>query len=68
MKCPYCGFDDVDEKDFFCIMCGKPVETENSCSECGIGLPPYARYCPQCGRPTVFEEMGVSVKFSPKDQ
>jgi len=46
MKCPDCGFENLD-KAKFCNECGNKLEI--SCSNCGTLNPPGSKFCNECG-------------------
>jgi len=46
MKCPDCGFENLD-KAKFCNECGYKIEI--SCSNCGTLNPPGSKFCYECG-------------------
>ena len=46
MKCPKCGFDNID-KAKFCNECGQKIELK--CSGCGVTNPAGSKFCNDCG-------------------
>jgi class 3 adenylate cyclase len=46
MKCPKCGFDNID-KAKFCNECGQNLELK--CPGCGVTNPPGSKFCNDCG-------------------
>ena len=46
MKCPKCGFENLD-KAKFCNECGNKLEVP--CPNCSTGNPPGSKFCYECG-------------------
>ena len=49
MKCPKCGFDNLDNATF-CIKCGARLDEKIPCPKCGEYIPNDAEFCPHCGK------------------
>lgn len=51
--CPTCGnFVAFEEKDVFCMLCGKRLA--DACPRCHEPITnPIAKFCPACGEPLV---------------
>ena len=56
-RCLYCGQAKHDKDAVFCTMCGNPIV--NACPDCSHRNIAIARYCEQCGQPTVFSVKGI---------
>ena len=56
MKCPKCGFENID-KAKFCNECGNKLEIP--CLSCSSPNPPGSKFCYECGKPdTKIEKEG----------
>lgn len=49
MKCPKCGFENLDDA-VFCIKCGNRIDQKIPCPKCGEYIPDDSSYCPKCGK------------------
>jgi len=49
MKCPKCGFDNLDEANF-CIKCGSRMDEKVPCPKCGEYISNDSEFCPKCGK------------------
>jgi len=66
--CLVCGFKGHDEYAVFCQHCGHEMQPENFCTnrhcvknhdeDNPIPCRKNARYCPDCGEPTILKEDG----------
>ena len=48
MKCPKCGFENVDHATY-CINCGSRLDGKIRCPKCGEFIEPDSTSCPHCG-------------------
>lgn len=49
MKCPKCGFENLEEANF-CIKCGHRIDGKIPCPKCQEYIPNDAEHCPHCGK------------------
>ena len=76
MKCPKCGFENLD-KAKFCNECGNKLEIP--CPNCSTGNPPGSKFCYECGHdlalppeslprrePSLDEKIAKIQKYLPK--
>ena len=49
MKCPKCGFENLEEANF-CIKCGHRIDGKVPCPKCREYIPNDAEHCPHCGK------------------
>lgn len=49
MKCPKCGFDNLDIANF-CIKCGARIDEKIPCLKCGEYISNDSIKCPRCGK------------------
>jgi len=49
MKCPKCGFDNLNEANF-CIKCGSRMDEKVPCPKCGEYISNDSEFCPKCGK------------------
>ncbi len=67
MKCPKCGFDNID-KAKFCNECGQNLELK--CPGCGVTNPPGSKFCNDCGHdlnhpsPAISKELSFDEKIA----
>ena len=59
MKCPECGFDNIDRAKF-CNECGGRLEI--SCPKCGTRNPLSSKFCFECG-----SKLDVQTEISPRE-
>jgi ribosomal protein S27AE len=72
--CPKCGFEGHDDWALYCERCGEEIQPQNFCMNKGcvknldepVECPLEARYCPECGRPTLFAAEGRFSDFDPE--
>jgi uncharacterized membrane protein YvbJ len=76
VKCPKCGFENLD-KAKFCNECGNKLEIP--CPNCSTGNPPGSKFCYECGHdlalppeslprrePSLDEKIAKIQKYLPK--
>ncbi|MES9879899.1 MAG: SUMF1/EgtB/PvdO family nonheme iron enzyme [Sedimenticola sp.] len=56
MICSSCSRTFPAEDSLFCPYCGKKLEKENCCADCGKPYLPHANFCDRCGAPAPEEE------------
>jgi hypothetical protein len=61
MKCPKCGFENLD-KAKFCNECGNKLEIP--CPNCSTGNPPGSKFCYECGHNLVLPSEQISKELS----
>ncbi len=61
MKCPKCGFDNID-KAKFCNECGQNLELK--CPGCGVTNPPGSKFCNDCGHDLTHPSQGIPKELS----
>ena len=50
LECALCGkVLDADRLWNLCPECGKPLQVQKLCTECGAKIPASAKFCPECG-------------------
>jgi hypothetical protein len=59
MKCSQCQIDNGQSASKFCTSCGASMSL--SCSTCGMQIPEGARFCPECGSPTLPQALKSSI-------
>lgn len=50
--CPRCELENIDSDWNYCPICSLP--TQNVCEDCGEKLDPHFRYCPKCGKESLY--------------
>lgn len=65
MKCPKCGFDNVDEATY-CINCGSRIDGNILCPKCSEVISPDSDVCPKCGKKIPHNIRDSSVKNAKK--
>jgi len=50
--CPRCGLENIASDWNYCPICSLP--TQNVCEDCGEKLEPHFRYCPKCGKESLY--------------
>jgi class 3 adenylate cyclase len=61
MKCPKCGFENLD-KAKFCNECGNKLEIP--CPNCSTGNPPGSKFCYECGHDLVLPSESIPKALS----
>lgn len=59
MKCSQCQIDDGQVSSKFCTSCGASMSL--TCSPCGSRVPAGARFCPECGSPTLPQALNTRI-------
>lgn len=67
MKCPKCGFENLDGASF-CIKCGSRIDGKIACPKCGEYIPNEASFCPHCGKPIPHESISKTIEQDALDQ
>ena len=67
MKCPHCGFENVDTSKH-CLNCGARMDGNILCPKCGEAISPDFERCPHCNHkiPHIVEEEISPEEYSRK--
>ena len=66
MNCPWCQYDNAASARF-CGDCGRPLQSEAACNNCGVSTPRANRFCDACGSQLGGPERSVAAPSSAQE-